>query len=111
MKPDLDKPPVSKATVAFGCSLALCCVLNALLVMVKEKSPALQAAMKKLTGHHWVTHASVILVLFVFFGWLFARIQTSPASGTSVNKLIKMIIAGVLAAGLMITGFYLLDLG
>ena len=105
MKPDLENPPVSKPTVAFGYSLALCCVLNALLVMVKEKSPALQAAMKKLTGHHWVTHAAVILVLFLFFGWLFAHIQTGRSS---VTKLIKAIVAGVLAGGLMITGFYLL---
>ena len=46
----MENQPVSKYTVAFGLSLAWCSVLNALLVIVKEKNPAVQAAMKKLTG-------------------------------------------------------------
>jgi hypothetical protein len=104
----MENTSVSKSTVAFGLSLAFCSVLNALLVMVKEKSPAVQAAMKKLTGHHWITHAVVILVLFGFFGWLFGQIQKGRGLGITTGKLIKIILGGVLAAGLLIIGFYLL---
>ena len=43
---------VSKYTVAFGCSLALASVANGLLVIAKEKIPAVMSGMQKLTGHH-----------------------------------------------------------
>jgi hypothetical protein len=105
MKDAMEKSSISKNTVAFGWSLALCSVLNALLVIVKEKSPAVQAAMKKMTGHHWVTHAAVIVALFLVFGWVFARIQDGRSP---VNKLIKIIVAGVVVAGALIVGFYLI---
>jgi hypothetical protein len=98
----MENNAVSKYTVSFGLSLALCSVLNALLVVAKEKSPAVQAAMQKLTGHHWVTHSAIVLILFVILGFLFANI-TMP-----VNRLIKTIIAGVFAGGLIIIGFYLI---
>lgn len=100
----MDKPSISKNTIAFGWALALCSVLNALLVIAKEKSPAVQAEMKKLTGHHWVTHAAAIIALFFIFGWVFARVQDGRSP---VNKLIKIIVTGVVVAGLLIVGFYL----
>jgi hypothetical protein len=98
----MDNNTLSKYTVSFGLSLALCSVLNALLVIAKEKSPAIQAAMQKLTGSHWVTHSAIILILWVIFGLLFANI-TMP-----INRLIKTIVAGVFASGLIIIGFYLI---
>ena len=48
----MENRAVSKYTTSFGLSLALTSVLNALLVVVKEKSPAVQAGMKSLTGHN-----------------------------------------------------------
>ena len=41
---------LSKKTVSFGWSLAICAVLNALLVVAKERSKALTDWMQKLTG-------------------------------------------------------------
>jgi hypothetical protein len=93
---------VSKYTISFGLSLALSSLVNASLVIVKEKSPAVQAEMQRLTGSHWITHVAVVLILFILFGFLFAKVAMS------VNRLIKMIIAGIVAAGLMIVGFYLI---
>jgi hypothetical protein len=104
----METPPVSKYTTAFGLSLALTSVLNALLVVVKEKSPALQTEMKRLTGHHWITHVAIILICFVTFGLWFARGKGDPALALPVSRLIQTILGGVFAAGLIIVGFYLL---
>ena len=100
----MENSPVSKYTVSFGLSLALCSIVNALLVIAKETNPAVQAAMKRLTGSHWLTHVAIVLVLFVVCGWLFA----TPKSATMpVHRLIKVILGGVIGAGVIIVGFYL----
>ena len=93
---------LSKYSVSFGFSLVVCSLVNALLVIAKEKSHSVQSAMQKLTGHHWVTHVVIVLVLFFVFGFAFANITSS------VNRLIKSIVAGVVISGLIIVGFYLL---
>jgi hypothetical protein len=104
---NMENIAVSKYTISFGLSLALSSVANALLVVVKEKSHTVTAAMQKITGHQWVTHVAIILILFAFFGWWFARINNGQGPKIAVNRLIKTIAAGILAGGLIITGFYL----
>lgn len=99
---------VSKYTAAFGLSLAFSSVANAVLVVVKEKSPAVQSAMKRLTGHHWITHALVILLLFGVCGWFLTRSNRGQGVAISANRLLKTIVGGVVAAGLIIIGFYLI---
>lgn len=104
----MENNPVSKYTTSFGLSLALCSLINALLVVVKEKSPAVQAGLKRLTGHHWVTHAAIVMILFVVFGFWFARLNRGRGLTLPVPRLLQTILAGVFAAGLIIVGFYLL---
>lgn len=99
---------LSKYTVSFGISLALCSVLNALLVVAKEKSPAVAAAMQKLTGHHWVTHGAIVILLFVLGGWLFTLPNDGQGPRLTANRLIGIVAAGVIAGGLIIIGFYLI---
>jgi hypothetical protein len=98
---------LSKYTVSFGISLALCSVLNALLVTVKEKSPAVAQAMAKLTGHHWVTHSAVMVLLFVLCGWLLSLPNGGQGLRLSPNRLTGIIAAGVITGGAIIMGFYL----
>lgn len=104
----MENNAVSKYTISFGLALALGSVANALLVIAKEKSTAIQAGMQKITGHHWTTHVAIVLVLFVTFGFVFASVKGSQGLTMPVNRLIKTIIAGIFAAGLIIVGFYLL---
>jgi hypothetical protein len=103
----MDTNPLSKYTVSFGLSLALCSVVNALLVVVKEKSPAVQAEMQKMTGHHWVTHSTIVVGLFLLCGWLFTLPNGGRGFQLTANRLIGIISAGVLAGGGIIMGFYL----
>jgi hypothetical protein len=104
----MENHPVSKSTVSFGLSLALCSMVNALLVIAKETSPAVQTALQRLTGSHWTTHAALVLLLFVAFGWLFARANHGQGVTLPVHRLTKTIVAGVVIAGVLIVGFYLI---
>lgn len=100
----MENIPVSKSTVSFGLSLAICSVVNALLVVVKEKSPAVAAHMQKITGHHWVTHAALIVLLFFLGGGLLGLANLKLTAG----RLLGVVTAGVVAGGLIIMGFYLM---
>lgn len=102
----MEKNPVSKYTISFGLALVISSVANALLVLAKEKSPVLQAQMRRLTGSHWTTHVVIVLILFVAFGLLCASVKGGQGIKMPVNRLIKAIIASVLVAGLIIVGFY-----
>lgn len=98
----------SKYAKSFGLAFALCSVLNALLVMAKEKSPSLMSQMQKITGHHWITHSAIIIILFLLFGWLFARIGGGKEKPMAASRTLKIILAGLIAGTLMIFGFYLI---
>lgn len=98
---------LSKFTVSFGMALAISSVANALLVIAKEKSHAVQSEMRRLTGSHWITHVAIILILFVSFGFLFTSVKGGQGVTMPVNRLIKTIITGIFTTGLIIVGFYL----
>jgi hypothetical protein len=102
----MENNPVSKYTIAFGLALAISSVVNALLVVAKEKSTVVQALMRRMTGSHWITHVVIVLILFVAIGFLSASVKSGQGIKMPVNRLIKAIIAGVFVAGLIIIGFY-----
>jgi len=104
----MEKNTVSKYTISFGLSLALSSVINALLVIAKEKSPTVQAQMQKITGHHWITHVAIILVLFALFGWCFARTNGGQGPKMSVNRLTGIVFSGVVAGVLIVLAFYVI---
>jgi uncharacterized membrane protein len=108
MSANMENTSVSKCTTSFGLALALASVINALLVVAKEKSPAVMAGLQKLTGHHWVSHSAIILVLFAAFGWIFARANGGRGIQITVNSLISTLVSGVVIGGLIIAGFYLI---
>jgi len=104
----MENPGLSKHTVSFGLSLALASVANGLLVIAKESSPAVQAGMQKITGHHWITHSIVIIALFLGGGWLFAQMNGGQGIKFTATRLIKTVVRGVVLGGLLIVGFYLI---
>ncbi|HZM01775.1 MAG TPA: hypothetical protein VFC44_02025 [Candidatus Saccharimonadales bacterium] len=103
----METPSLSKYTISFGLSLALASVANALLVIAKEKIPRVMAALQGMTGHHWISHSSIVLVLFVAFGWIFAQANGGRGPGISVRGLLCVLVSGVLTGALLILGFYL----
>lgn len=104
----MQDPTLSKSTVSFGLSLAVCAVLNALLVVAKEKSKSVTDWMQKMTGHHWITHVVIVLIAFFALGFAFAQVNRTGETRTSADRLAKIVIAGVVAGVLIIGGFYLI---
>jgi heme/copper-type cytochrome/quinol oxidase subunit 2 len=104
----MEKPAVSNHTTSFGLSLALCAVLNALLVIAKERSKDVADWMQKATGHHWITHAALVLILFAIFGWFFARTNSGQGPKMPVNRLSRIVLSGVVAGVLIVLGFYVI---
>ena len=97
----------SRYTISFRLSLALASVANGLLVVAKEKIPAVMAGMQRLTGHHWVSHSVIVLGLFAALGWLFAQMNGGQGVRLTVNRLIVALVSGVVIGSLVIFGFYL----
>jgi hypothetical protein len=94
--------PIEKYTISFGIALVITSLFSALLVVVKELSDkTLLPLMKAATGHHWVTHSVVDVILFLALGFLLTKVQISP------ERLSRMIIGAVVTGGLVIAGFYL----
>ena len=102
----MENAAISKHTTSFGLSLALCAVLNALLVIAKEKSKGVAAWMQKITGHHWTTHVVMVLVLFAIFGWCLAGTNGGQGPKTHVRRLTGIVVSGVVAGVFIVLAFY-----
>ena len=99
--------PLSRHSIAFGIALAIACVANALIVVVKEKSPAVMNGMKAITGHHWTTHSAIVVILFLGLGGLFAALRNGRGIELTASRLIGTLVSGVVLASVIIVGFYL----
>jgi hypothetical protein len=98
---------LSKRSIAFGLALAIACFINALIVVVKEKSDAVMNGMKRVTGHHWTTHSVLIVCLFLGLGQLFSQAKKGRGLEMTTGRLIGTLLSAVGAAALIIVGFYL----
>jgi hypothetical protein len=103
----MENTTLSKRGIAFGLALAVACVANAVIVVVKEKSNAVMGAMKTLTGHHWTTHALIVIVLFLGLGSLLAVARGGRGMEITASRLIGTVVSSVVVAAAVIIGFYL----
>ena len=103
----METTTVSKNSVSFGLALAITCVINSVIVVAKEKSDAVMDGMKKITGHHWITHTVIVLAVFAIFAWVFGRANGGKGTALTIGRLIGTVVSGVVLGGLIIAGFYL----
>ena len=82
-------------TTAFGLSYAITSLFNVLLVVLKEAVPGVQNAMVAVTGHHWVTHGALDIIVFVLLGLVLAR--TSYAQMPAIS-LIKYVVGSTVVS-------------
>jgi hypothetical protein len=94
---------LGKYTKSFGLSFAITSILSALLVIIKESNEGLLNVMKAMTGHHWVTHGLINLIIFVAFGFFLKNVKMET------NKIIICIVASVVISWLLIAGFYIVE--
>ncbi len=98
---------VDKNTFAFGWSLAIVSILSSLLVVLKERSEPVMGLMKAATGHHWITHGLIVLLLFLLLGFVLGNVARPGLSRTGHNTLTSVIVVSVFFSGLIIAGFFL----
>lgn len=104
----MEQNEIGKYTRSFGLSFAITSVISALLVILKElNEDTILAWMKAATGHHWVTHGVVNLIVFVVLGWALSRPNRGQGVRITANFLAMSIVGAVVISGLLIMGFYL----
>jgi hypothetical protein len=91
-------------TSGYAMSYGIVAVFNALLVLLKESFPAVQAAMASL-GHHWITQGAIDVILFVVLATMFARAGKQVSGDTATNY----VIWGTLVGGGIIAAFFLAE--
>jgi len=99
----------NKYTRGFGVSLITVMLVNAVLTVVKESYEPIIKGMAAISGHHWITHGIVVILLFFILGFLFSSGQSGETSwpgarGVTIGTIVSAIIGGIL-----IGGFYLIE--
>jgi hypothetical protein len=104
----MNKNNIDNFTGAFGLSLIAASFLNAALLILKEKNEAVMGAMKQAMGHHWITHGTIVIVLFIVLGFVFAAMKL----GTKIDdkQMLRYIIWGTIISGLIIAGYFFSNL-
>jgi len=87
-------------------SFFVVCILNGILVIVKESYGPLKTSMAELTGHHWVTHGVIIIALQLLL--TFALAGRFKHAELNDEFLSKMLTSGVVLGVVLITGFYII---
>ena len=97
-------------TKSFGLSFAVACLFNALLVIVKESNEdTVLAWMKAATGHHWVTHGLLNLIVFFVLGWSLSRVNDGHGVNITNKALVTTIVTSLVVSWLIIAGFFLME--
>jgi hypothetical protein len=98
------------AVAAFGYALAAANLINAALVVVKEKNAALLGAMNAAASHHWITHGIVIMAAYVVLALVLGRLLARGAAGKAAppfESVTAAIAGSTLLSGLVIAVFFL----
>ena len=94
-----------RTATAFGVSYAITSIFSALLVVLKESSEAVHDLLTAITGHHWVTHGVLNVIIFVVLGIVLSR--TGGVQMTA-KSLINTVVGATVASGLIIAGYFTL---
>ncbi len=93
----------SAKITGYGLSYAIVSILSALLVVLKESNETVLGLMVSLTGHHWITHGLLDVLLFVALG----AVLSSRKLAVSGNTLIASVVGSTILSGLIIAGFFI----
>ncbi len=95
---------VGPTVSGYGLSYAITSLLSALLVVLKESNQAVHDLLVAITGHHWITHGLLVVILFVVLGAVLARRDT----GMGGTALITTVVGATIVSGLIIAGYFIL---
>ena len=104
----MENSPMDKYTAGFGMSLAITSVVNAIILVIKEKNDAVMSAMKAALGHHWTTHGVIVIIIFVVLGFVFSAMRLERKFDS--HRMLKYIIWGVIICSVITAGFFMSNL-
>lgn len=98
---------LNRTTSAYAIAAILAISANTLLMIAKEEYAPLKASMKAALGHHWTTHAVVIVLAFLILGLALSKWRSLPRLGGALLTL--LLVAATVAGSSGIVGFFLLE--
>jgi protein-S-isoprenylcysteine O-methyltransferase Ste14 len=99
----------NKYARGFGISLIIMMLFNAVLTVTKEAYEPLIKGMAAISGHHWITHGIIVVVLFFILGFVFSGAQTEKSSWASARRVTICAILSAAIGAILIGGFYLIE--
>jgi hypothetical protein len=103
-----ENAPLEKYSAGFGLSLVVTSLLNAIILVIKEKNDSVMSAMKAALGHHWTTHGAIVIIMFFVLGFIFSSMQIETKIDS--RKMLRYIIWAVVISVVIIAGFFLPNL-
>ena len=97
----------NKYAQGFGISLIIMMLFNAVLTVVKESYEPLIKGMAAISGHHWITHGTIVVVLFFILGLVFSGTRSEETSCNARRITVGTIVSAAIGA-ILISGFYLI---
>jgi uncharacterized membrane protein (DUF485 family) len=97
----------SKYARGFGISLIIMMLFNAVLTVAKESYEPFIKGMAAISGHHWITHGIIVVVLFFILGFVFSGTHSEKSSCSARSISIGTIVSAAIGA-ILIGGFYLI---
>lgn len=104
----MENSPMDKYTAGFGMSLAVTSILNALILIIKEKNESVMNAMKAALGHHWTTHGFIVIILFLVTGFIFSALKLETKFDS--QRVLKYPVWGVIISSVITVGFFMPNL-
>jgi hypothetical protein len=98
----------NKYTRGFGISLIVMMLVNAVLTVTKESYEPIIKGMAAISGHHWITHGIIVVLLFFILGFVFSSGQSGETSWPSARGITVGTIASAIIGVILIGGFYLI---
>jgi hypothetical protein len=95
---------VSAQVAGYGVSYAITSILSALLVVWKEANAGVHDFLASITGHHWVTHGLLDVIVFVVLGAILSRGAGLRMSG---NAIVATVVGATVISGLIIAGYFI----
>ena len=99
-----DSEMLDARTTGYGMAFAITALFNTFLLVFKENVPGVQDLMTAVTGHHWISHGLLDLIVFVGLGIYLSR-GGRQMTGSALTNWIS---GGVVIGGGLLGAYFLI---
>ena len=103
----METKPVNQLTISYIISYVIAVFFSSVLTIIKDLNAPLKAWMKSLTTHHWITHGSFVVGLFLILTFILTKQKTGK--NMTADQLSNWVIYGSILSGVILVGFYVFE--